>query len=547
MVAVIALNGCAVAATIRSYDVAPNGLEKSDQALRDLLARANGDRSTLSAHGKMPKDRLLKALYEGTIAYYGGDYNAAVKRFELAYQLTEDRYTKSLSRGVGSLLVNDKVMEYLPGENERLFIHYYAALAYLRKNEPGEAAVEARRLVYQLQRLDEKAGARDRQTRAMLRYFAGTVFEAAGETNDALVAYRNAALALGDTAGARRETLTADGNVVVIVEQGFVAHRVNQSLWIGLGRNEAQLFVTRDDDRYRRGAFGVATRVESSLAEREDAGLFVSEQPRAMQFDAPMSLDSVATEVADSLAAKDAGPDSVMREIPSRSVPTTVVSLPPVADATAVSRPQPARTNKGPDGWIREHILKGNEASKVMSETSSVEINDSRRKKGHRLDDDDRILRVSLPAFHRLRSTSLPTVTVGDSVVVGARVSASLSEAVVADYARSRNAVLARAVARAATRFVVHEAVEKKATDKWGKTTGDIVGFFTQAAGAALERADTRSWHLLPERITIVRMPKAMAEVRVSQESSIAHTSIVAPQKEAGFVSLRPARLWAQD
>lgn len=548
-VAVVALNGCAVAATMRAYDVMPNGLERGDQALRDLLTQADGNARRIGNHGPLPKDVLLRALYEGTLAYYAGDYDAAVKRFETAWQLSEDRYTKSLSRGALSLVLNDRALEYLPGENERLFIHYYAALAYLKKNEPQEAAVEARRLVYQLQRLEEKSTPRDRQTRAMLRYFAATVFEAAGESNDALVAYRNAALALGDTAGARRQTLSPGGQVVVVVEQGFVAHRVNQSIWVELGRNESHLFATRDDDGYRRGAWGVAGRVASSLDARVDEGLFVAGDAEPPRFDAPMESlpDSATARAPDSLGSVGTGPDSVLHEVPSRSVPATVVSMPAPGEAARAAPPRAVPAKKGPDEWVKEHILRGNSAAGVLSEASSADTRASRRRRDHVTPHaGDRQLRVSLPAFHRLRGTALPSVTLGDSAL-GARVSASLSDAAIADYARQRNAVLARAVARAAARYAINSAVERKASEKWGETTGDIVGFFAQAAGAALERADTRSWNLLPERVTIVRVPaRAADEARLVVRAGGARPVFIAPRRDAALISVQPARFWAQ-
>lgn len=499
LVATAALNGCAVAATFRSYDVGPSGLERREQALRELLVRANGDPNLLGAHGRLPQDRLLRALYEGTLAYYGGDYNAAVQRFEVAYRLSEDRYTKSLLRGAGSLLINDRVLEYLPGENERLFIHYYAALAYLRKGEPEEAAVEARRLVYQLQRLDEHATRRDRQARAMLRYFAGAIFEAAGEWNDALVAYRNAALASGDTAGARRETLGAPGNVVLLVEQGFVAHRVNRSIDVVIGRNESRLLARRDDEGHDRGTHGITLRIESSLHSREDDGLFVDGVSDAFRVPAPPEPDAAADPGGEDRPI--VGRDAVAGAPPVESVPGPVVNLQVVAEATSVSRPETHATGPGQDAWVREHILDRNAASSHARRGAGRSHDGA----AAALEGDASGLRLSLPAFHRPRETPLPRVVIGDAptpVVI----SASLSDAIVADFARQRAAVLTRAVARATARYALHRSVEKKAKAKWGSTTGSIVGAVFEASGAALERADTRSWHLLPDRISIIRL-----------------------------------------
>jgi hypothetical protein len=90
---------------------------------------------------------------------------------------------------------------------------------------------------------------------------------------------------------------------------------------------------------------------------------------------------------------------------------------------------------------------------------------------------------------------------VHDAVVVG-----NLNDAMAADLARDRNAILVRTVARQAVKLAASKSAEAASKKKWGEVTGDLIGGFVNLAGAALERADTRGWLLLPASVSAVRL-----------------------------------------
>ena len=236
--------GCAMVgrAARMYYDATPEGSERREWGLRQTLAAGAFDtalRHVSSRDDAAPRDKLLRSLYDGLVAYYAGEYARSGKSLRAADALAEERYTKSLSRGALSMLSNDLVLPYMPGHTERLLVHYYAALGYLRRNDVPGAAVEARRLSQLLEQFDERREPADRSTRAFLRYFAGTVFEAAGERNDADVAYRNAReLADSGALPTTKAVPNLFGEVVVVLERGFVAQRVEESIHIELGDDE---------------------------------------------------------------------------------------------------------------------------------------------------------------------------------------------------------------------------------------------------------------------------------------------------------------------
>ena len=237
---IASITGCSllVGAARMYYDSTPEGSEMREWGLRRTLARGAFDtalRHVSSRDEAAPRDKLLRSLYDGLVAFYAGEYERSGHSFRTADELADDRYTKSISRGALSMVSNDLVLPYMPGQTERLLLHYYAALSYLRRNDVPGAAVEVRRMSHLLEEFDERREPADRSTRAFLRYFAGAVFEAVGERNDADVAYRNAReLAAPGMLPAETIVPNLSGEVIVLLERGFVAQRVEESIYIDL-------------------------------------------------------------------------------------------------------------------------------------------------------------------------------------------------------------------------------------------------------------------------------------------------------------------------
>lgn len=256
--AALPLTGCLGVwrGTARSYDLAPNGLSRPDDALRRALVSGSfadvQSRLGLSAadvkHTYAPDDELLRALYQGTASYYAGEYAQSIRAFADADALTERRYTKSVSKSGLSLISNDMALPYVPSRTERLFIRYYAMMAHVRSGDMNGATVEARRLGRLLEDQSETMEEAERTVHAVMRDAAGAVFESVGETNDALVSYRNAAVLRGvpmaDVDTMTLQTPAGDSaTVVLVVESGFVAYRVDRGITIpvgdGVGDNES--------------------------------------------------------------------------------------------------------------------------------------------------------------------------------------------------------------------------------------------------------------------------------------------------------------------
>jgi uncharacterized protein len=243
LAAALSLTGCA--AMIGGYDLAPNGLSRDEDGFRRALAfeAPRAYRNAIEGRRGVTDDDLLRLLYAGTAGRYAGAHHESSRLLDLAAYLAEDRVTASLSREALSLLTSERALPYVPGRTERLMIHYLAALNFLETEDVQGAAVEARRIEALLDQMDDvKPGADRPADSRFFHHFAGLVFVTAGDANAAGVAFRRAGRGgdpaglaeVGAEEGAEDGADAQRGEIVVLVEQGFVPHRVEQSVIIVL-------------------------------------------------------------------------------------------------------------------------------------------------------------------------------------------------------------------------------------------------------------------------------------------------------------------------
>ena len=487
----VSLGGCA--SVFRETAVGPNGLAPAEQRLRDALADGRWEAAVKAASSTKrgaPRDRLLRDLFAGTAAYYAGRWEESADAFERAASLADDRYTKSASRAALALTTNDLALPYVPGQNERLLVHYYALLAWLRRGSLPDAAVEARRLGFLMQQYDAGRTPLDGPTRALLRYVSGAVFAAAGDANDAAVAFRNAraldagvlpdTALLGDDApdgftGAAtapwddvRAASADSGDVLVLLEQGFVAHRVEQRLAVR-GRDDGAWRVFLGAGRRQTWGGDALARAASLLT--GDEGVW-ADAPMA-----PLALDAGLTD-ADSAAdtAADRAPDADGTSV--------------VADSGGVTPPR------------RRHA----------------------------------IMRALLtwPAYRRAVPQP-PATLVVDSGPALALLRADLSAAEAADFERDRAARLARLLVRTALREAAVSELDRKHHE---------IASLVRSVSGAVERADTRSWHLLPGVVGVTRVRLPVGEHAVAALVDGARVSLGTVRVTAGGLALASARVW---
>jgi hypothetical protein len=412
-------------------DRVPGGLPGSEAALRRALATGrHGEAAALATRvaAGAPEDALLRALYAGTVAYHAEDFAAAATAFATADSIDEARETLRVSREALALVTNDRVRPYVASPTERLFVRYYAMLAAVRRGDRTAAAVEARRLGQLLERAAPGLDAREAPTHAVLREVAGAVFEAAGEWNDAAVSYRNASL----LRGAPREAMDSlvvrppppdSVRIVEVVEDGFVAHRVDRGLLVGPSLLRGPGWPASRQRATDPG--GLARQVLAELDALPGGGLF--------------------------MPVGGAGP--------------LVLGTGRRGGWLRLSWPvlQPSEAT----GW-------GMGGAAGASGAQAVSAGDG---------------------VAGLREASAGPDAAGPGSATA--VSADVSQAIGADLARQRVAMATRLLARALAKAAIADAV--------GERHGELAAAAVSLAGAALERADTRSWVLLPATVSVHR------------------------------------------
>jgi len=100
------------------------------------------------------KNAISLFLDKGLLEHYAGNYEASSADLQYAEDLIEQAYTKSISEGFLSYIINDNIREY-PGEDfEDIYLNIFNALNYYNRGNIEGALVEVRKLSMQNGKLD---------------------------------------------------------------------------------------------------------------------------------------------------------------------------------------------------------------------------------------------------------------------------------------------------------------------------------------------------------------------------------------------------------
>jgi len=95
---------------------------------------------------------------KGLLEHYAGNYTASSADLQNAERLIEEAYTKSITQGFLSYIINDNAKDY-PGEDfENIYLNVFNALNYYNMGNIEGALVEIRKLSMQNGKLDMLAG-----------------------------------------------------------------------------------------------------------------------------------------------------------------------------------------------------------------------------------------------------------------------------------------------------------------------------------------------------------------------------------------------------
>lgn len=158
-----------------------------DAARRDFQAgRLETADRTLAG---MPSNAytVLNLMERGMIRHVRGDYTNSTADWLAAVRLEKALETHSAARAGASMLLNDNLLDFRGYPYERTYLHVFLAKNYLAQGLWEDAAVEARAIARQMEKLD---GFPDD---AYSHYVAGFCLELCGDFSNAAMQYRQVA------------------------------------------------------------------------------------------------------------------------------------------------------------------------------------------------------------------------------------------------------------------------------------------------------------------------------------------------------------------
>jgi hypothetical protein len=138
------------------------------------------------------RNRLLYLMEKGNLLRLAGRYDRAESLLLEADLLSDMQRGVDIADEAGALLTSDATREFRGADYEKVMINYVLASCYASQGELGEALVECRRVGEKLTVLNDRYSRSNvYRDDAFVRWLMGALFEAAGDLDDALVAYRN--------------------------------------------------------------------------------------------------------------------------------------------------------------------------------------------------------------------------------------------------------------------------------------------------------------------------------------------------------------------
>jgi uncharacterized protein len=454
-------------------------LGETDAWLRHYVMEGKPDSALLLLAPESPvrpRDELVWRLQRAVVLHQAEKWEESNAELEAAETLAEQRWSLSATQHLGTLLAGDFTVDYAPPPPELAMIPYYRMLNYMALGSADETLVEARKAGAYLTRLaDGRDGRAPCVGEGFVQYLAGLVYRGAGESSDAVVSYRQAEAAFDACAG---------------------RDQAERPEWLG-----ADLRLAAMEAGLREVADSAAARYRlASMADEGDAAELVVLVEHGWV--AHRAHADVHVPIWDDDLKDVDGSDASVAEAAGR-----------IGARLAENLSDQAYWGEGRD----EHPL-------VQLAAAA---------------DGAYVLKLAWPVY-RLEAGAPPRVRVRvDSLPAEPPVAADVSAALLRRWEAQRPGAITRMVGRGITKYLATRALERRAGKEGGDEARWVVGRLANLAGNALERADTRSWSLLPDRISVARFTLPPGEHAVTLEV-LDSAGEVTREIELGPVTLAP-------
>ncbi len=152
------------------------------------------------------KDRVLYYLDLGLLYHYAKKYEKSNEMLTRAEEAIKELYTKSVSKAIASILLNDNILDYEGEDYENIYLNVIKALNYLNMKNREDAFVEIRKINEKLAYLETKykkmadeynksgkgklkfkPGENKFKDSALARLFSALLYRSDGEFDDARI------------------------------------------------------------------------------------------------------------------------------------------------------------------------------------------------------------------------------------------------------------------------------------------------------------------------------------------------------------------------
>ncbi|MDH5765847.1 MAG: hypothetical protein OEZ38_07515 [Gammaproteobacteria bacterium] len=174
LISIMLLEGCATSA-LKSKD------------MRTALSQGRPDVALKELEQKGETDDVMVNMNRGIVRRMVGDFQGSNQALELAKRRIDELYATSLTEQAGALMINDESISFEGDRYEQVLVHAYKALNYIALGNIDAARVEVLQSDVKMMEWGEAP-----EEDPFMRYLAGIIFEALGEKDQAIVAYRKA-------------------------------------------------------------------------------------------------------------------------------------------------------------------------------------------------------------------------------------------------------------------------------------------------------------------------------------------------------------------
>ncbi|MBR2979308.1 MAG: hypothetical protein IKC51_05200 [Myxococcaceae bacterium] len=502
---------------------------------------------------------VLFHLDRAATLHDAGRYAESDQALDLAERRMDELYTRRFSQAAGRYFLHDATEDYAGEPYERALLHIYRALNHLFLGQGDGAAVEARKVGVFLDDLRARTdGALSYRDDAFAHLLSAMILEDTGELDNARIAWRQAQKVYGEQARAFQTPTpeaVLDGLLfrdleaesLAALEAETVEGVAQEGLADEVGTNATPAAAETAP------ATGTAETGTAQAASSEAADAPIPETPTgnaAVIARAEAAFDrleaetggqvvaSAATNAAATGATETAPAATSEAEAASATATETESAAKASEAATAANATEaetkPLATGAATASAAREGELvllhynglmphKVERRVQVAGTRAAIYVNQYPDEvEGERLDEAAMTALSAesiVVAFPELRET--PTRVKSSWVQCldgGCQVETALVSDIGAIAGRTLQeriaAIQARAIARAAIKFVIAKAAQlatyavtrTQTEQEYAGLAGAIVGIIGRTAAMATEQADTRGWHTAPAQIRMARL-----------------------------------------